>query len=90
MTSGSLTFISDHNLILQTSGDRYFFFIASEYHLTDWRTNTSQDANSLVSDPLLTNPSASDFTLQSGSPAIGAGIYIPGVSTANPPNIGAK
>jgi hypothetical protein len=90
MTSGSLTFISDHNLILQTSGDRYFFFNASEYHLTDWRTNTSQDANSLVSDPLLTNPSASDFTLQSGSPAIGAGIYIPGVSTANPPNIGAK
>jgi hypothetical protein len=31
-----------------------------------------------------------DFTLQAGSPAIGAGVYIPGVSTANPPNIGAK
>lgn len=31
-----------------------------------------------------------DFTLQSGSPAVGAGVYIPGVSTANPPSIGAK
>ena len=27
---------------------------------------------------------------QAGSPAIGAGVYIAGVSTANPPNIGAK
>ena len=41
-------------------------------------------------DPLFTNPSIGDFTLQAGSPAVGAGIYIPGVSTANPPNLGAK
>jgi hypothetical protein len=38
----------------------------------------------------MTNPGAGDFTLQVGSPAIGAGVYISGVSTANPPNIGAK
>jgi parallel beta-helix repeat protein len=46
--------------------------------------------NNLQADPLLTNPSAGNFTLQPGSPAIGAGVYIPGVSTVNPPNIGAK
>jgi parallel beta-helix repeat protein len=46
--------------------------------------------DNLVSDPLFTNASAGNFALQAGSPAIGAGVYIPGVSTANPPNIGAK
>jgi hypothetical protein len=45
----------------------------------------SKEAN-----PLFINPRAGDFTLQAGSPAIGAGVYIPGVSTANPPNMGAK
>ncbi len=30
-----------------------------------------------------------NLALQTGSPAIGAGVYITGVSTANPPNIGA-
>jgi hypothetical protein len=46
--------------------------------------------NSVAGDPLFTNPAAGDFTLQAGSPAIGAGVYIAGVSTSNPPNIGAK
>jgi len=46
--------------------------------------------NNLQTNPLLANPATGDFTLQTGSPAIGAGVYIPGVSTANPPNIGAK
>jgi hypothetical protein len=46
--------------------------------------------NNIQLDPLLNNPSGEDFTLRSGSPAMGAGLYIFGVSTANPPNIGAK
>jgi hypothetical protein len=47
-------------------------------------------SHSVTANPLFTNPSIGDFTLQAGSLAIGAGVYIPGVSTANPPNIGAK
>jgi hypothetical protein len=54
-----------------------------------WNASSSQ-VNNLNANPLFTNPSAGIFTLQSGSPAIGAGVYIPGVSTANPPNMGAK
>jgi parallel beta-helix repeat protein len=46
--------------------------------------------NNMEADPLLNSPSSGDFTLRPGSPAVGAGIYIGGVSTANPPNIGAK
>jgi len=55
-----------------------------------WRSASLQDAHSFSSDPLFNDPGAGDFTLQGGSPAIGAGVYIPGVNTANPPNIGAN
>jgi hypothetical protein len=51
---------------------------------------TTGCSHSLEVDPEMVSPSMSDFTLQSGSPAIGVGVYIPGVSTANPPNVGAK
>lgn len=51
---------------------------------------SGEEPHGVNANPLFTNPSAGDFTLQPGSPAIGAGIFIPGVSTANPPNIGAK
>jgi hypothetical protein len=47
-------------------------------------------SHSVPGDPLFNNPSYGDFSLQVGSPDIGAGLYISGVSTANPPNIGAK
>jgi hypothetical protein len=46
--------------------------------------------NSVTTDPLLTSAATGDFMLATGSPAIGTGVYIAGVSTANPPNIGAK
>jgi hypothetical protein len=54
----------------------------------DWQA--VGDAHGKAANPLFTNVRARDFTLQAGSPAIGAGVYIAGVSTANPPNIGAK
>ena len=38
----------------------------------------------------IANAGAADVTLHAGSPAIGTGVYIPSVSTANPPNIGAN
>ena len=63
---------------------------STEYStLTAWQAASSQGINLSVN-PLFTNPGAGDFTLQSGSAAIGAGVDIPGSSTANPPNIGAK
>jgi hypothetical protein len=43
-----------------------------------------------VADPQFRNLAGGDYTPATGSPAIGTGAYIPGVSTANPPNIGAK
>ena len=87
----------DYNLYYRTTPGAGLFFNVnfSYYTFANWKTNgysgiSSLDPHSLTSNPTMTNPSAGDFTLQGGSPAIGAGLYIMGVSTANPPNIGAK
>jgi hypothetical protein len=58
-------------------------------NLASWQL-TGQDKDSLNVDPLFMNAGAGDFRLKPGSPAYGAGIYIPGVSTNVSPNIGVK
>ena len=45
---------------------------------SSWQSGTSQDLNSLATDPLFTNPAAGNYTLQPGSPAVGAGTTGPG------------
>jgi hypothetical protein len=40
--------------------------------------------------PLFTSPLAGNFTLQTGSPAIGAGLVVPNVTAGSSVNIGAK
>jgi hypothetical protein len=47
------------------------------YTFADWKTLTSWDAHSIVTDP--TFVSTSDFHLQAGSPCIDAGLVIAGV-----------
>lgn len=46
-------------------------------------------SHSLQVDPLLVSPGTGNFFLQGGSPALGAGIFLAGVSSQNPPNMGA-
>jgi hypothetical protein len=67
-----------------------YYSTYSSWEAATGNCGTAGCSNSIQQNPLLNNPSDGDFTLQAGSPAIGAGVYIPGVSTANPPNIGAK
>jgi len=71
-------------------GTGTYFATYSSWETAAGNCGTTGCSNSLQSDPMFTNPSGGIFTLQAGSPAIGAGLYISGVSTANPPNIGAK
>ena len=55
-----------------------------------WQTDGHDKHGSAPTDPLFVNAGAGNFALQFGSPAIGAGAYINGVSTANPPSMGMK
>ena len=90
-TTGGTTLVSDYNDIYVTQGWGDTYYSNSGYlTFANWKTATGLDGHSRNADPLFTNAAAGDYTLQAGSPAIGAGVYIPGVSTANPPNMGAK
>ena len=41
-----------------------------------WQTTSKQDSNSMVADPLFTNPSSGNFTLKPTSPAIDSGTWL--------------
>jgi len=74
----------DNNLIYNNSGTMITWEGNSytQAQFADYQSTESQDANSISSDPFLTDPTNNDFTLQSTSPAIDAGalltIHIPG------------
>ncbi|MGD0777811.1 MAG: right-handed parallel beta-helix repeat-containing protein, partial [Candidatus Solibacter sp.] len=87
--AGTLTMLSDYNHVHHTNGNYAFLYGSTGMTLAGWHSTTGQDTKSITSDPLFTNAGAGDFTLQSGSPAINAGVCISGV-TPCPTNIGAK
>jgi hypothetical protein len=48
-----------------------------------------EDSGSVVNlAPLFTSPPTGNFTLLQGSPAVGAGLVVPGITVGNPVNIG--
>lgn len=74
--AGSVTnTVSGYNIFYGGSGN-FFNWSGSDYNtFANWKSNSSQDANSLNSDPLYTT-NGSDFTLQSTSPAINVGVNL--------------
>ena len=57
-------------------GATKFSWDASDYNFADWKTNSSQDADSIVQDPLFVDASSNNFRLQSSSPCIDAGVDV--------------
>jgi len=60
------------------------------------RSGVAAGSGSVVANPLLTDPANDDLTLQAGSPCIGAGVAIAGITSdyngrarSDPPDIGA-
>lgn len=89
-TAGAVTgHTIDYNLFFGGQASP-FGWAGTDYTYTAWQTAATQSAHGVNSNPLLADPQTSNFTLGSSSPALAAGVFIAAVSTANPPNIGAK
>jgi hypothetical protein len=94
---------SDKNIYFNTQRDFKAFYwpaypAGSYTYNMNWSTykaTTGQETNSIIADPLFTNPSSHDFTLQANSPAIDAGDDVGlaadylGNPIYGPPDIGA-
>lgn len=84
--SSALVQSSDNNWFDNPSNFGHIKIGATTYYLdhptsgniTNWRAFSNQDLNSGITNPLFTNP-GTDFTLQTGSPCINAGVEIPGL-----------
>jgi hypothetical protein len=96
------TVSSDYNDLYATGTNGYVGHSASIDYLTlaNWQAATSQDAHSISMDPQFINPTGDANTVNLhillGSPCVGAGIMIPGITVdfdgelrPNPPAIGA-
>ena len=53
--------------------------------LTSVQGSLGQELHGISTDPLFTNPSSADFTLQQTSPCIDKGVLLPGFNDANSP-----
>ena len=67
---------------------------ATAYTLPNWiaalaAAGFTVDAHSISADPMFTSPGTGDFSLQATSPCKNAGVAIAGVTTKNPPDMGA-
>jgi hypothetical protein len=65
----------DYNDYFSASGTP-FSWGGTAYNFANWKTNSSQDAHPLNSDPKLTNGGSRNFALLVGSPAIDAGVNL--------------
>ena len=74
VTNGGHTI--DYNAVYSPDDSTPYAWNGTEYNFTDWKTNSSQSANSINTDPLMTNPGSDDFTLQFGSPCINRGAHV--------------
>jgi len=82
----------DNNLYYPDGTNKFVTNDGSGYDFAKWKSVTGKDAHSIIVDPKFANASAGDFSLQTGSPAIGAGVIIPDVAqnfSGTAPDIGA-
>ena len=87
--------ILDFNCYYPGATGSKFRLAGTDYTFSGWKTATGQDGGSITAEPVFVNPLNGDFRLQSGSPAITAGVplgltkdYL-GNKWRNPPSMGA-
>jgi hypothetical protein len=73
---GGITLDSDYNIFDNSRGGNGFEYNSVSYNFADYKTNSSQDANSLNTDPLMKDVANANFVLLTNSPAIDAGTDV--------------
>jgi hypothetical protein len=85
--------VSDHNVYWRSDrGDRLLRFFSDYFaDLPDYRAASGLDGASLKADPRLIAPAENNYELMADSPAVDAGVAVPGVtddSAGAAPDIG--
>lgn len=95
ITNGSEAGIDINYNSYYPDGAAQFDWLGTDYTFANWLTNSGQDANSLIADPLMTDPAGGDFTLSYASPCINKGTAVGltedylGIKIRHAPDIGA-
>jgi len=74
--NGVSGFDGNYNCIYHSSGAAFMYWKDRAYNWADWKTNTSQDENSISSTPLFIDSANDNFTLQAASPCINVGTNV--------------
>lgn len=77
LTANITGYDGDNNQFYNGAGGNIFHWNGTDYtNLTDFRAASSEGANTISSNPLMTDPANNDFTLQSGSPCRNVGTDV--------------
>ncbi|MCB1053443.1 MAG: right-handed parallel beta-helix repeat-containing protein [Acidobacteria bacterium] len=81
----------DYDLLLHDGSASYVRWGGNDYaNLAAFTGGTGQNANGLEMDPLFIDAANGNYGLQAGSPAINAGVLLPGINDLDPfPDLGA-
>ena len=92
---GHVNLTCDYNCVYHSGGGTFMDWRGTDYNWADWLTNSSQDANSINSDPLMIDPANGNFKLNPHSPCVNAGTDVSltedyeGLKIRHAPDIGA-
>ena len=78
-TNAAFTNINHNNYFIDGINPKVGYLSSDRTTLANWQSATTQDANSISGDPLFTSPT--NMLPLSGSPVIGAGTAIAGITT---------
>jgi parallel beta-helix repeat protein len=75
--------IFDHNLYYPDISNGWKYRGDTLSNFRSWQITSKQDMNSIIEDPLFSNPASDNFCLSSASPAIDAGVWLTTITSAS-------